>query len=399
MYEAAYKNNAIAVSGSNQEVGVMGWFTGGGHGPLSTTYGHGADNVLQATVITTDGELVVANECQNSDLFWALRGGGGGTFGVVTEVVMKAYPQTNAACQSLAMHTTDKTNTTGFFDTMAYIYSELPRLKEGGMSGYSFAWGPPVYPQWYYTYGFCIWGKPNGTAEALFQPIKQYLDRQGGTINYTTEVKNYPTFYQAWNASIGFEPVAGGGITVGSRLLPAGSFVGNQANVARTLQTIGNAAPTIQGYFVANSNNRGLNISMNPAWRDATVHMIVGSGFQDTASPKQQKDVYDLTTYYLTSHLKSLAPDSGAYLNEVSRRHSFSTIWHRANVYSFRVIHMTRTGNTPSGDPTTRVCDPSRSIMILIQCCGASAVWVVRSGRRNRVASCAGMRGRIERER
>lgn len=66
---------------------------GGGHSVLSPVYGLGVDRVLQYKIVTPDGQLRTANECQNSDLFWALRGGGGGTFGVVLEATHKAEKQ------------------------------------------------------------------------------------------------------------------------------------------------------------------------------------------------------------------------------------------------------------------------------------------------------------------
>lgn len=59
---------------------------------LSPQYGLGVDNTLQYEIVTADGKLQIANECTNSDLFWALRGGGGGTWGVVTKIVHKAHP-------------------------------------------------------------------------------------------------------------------------------------------------------------------------------------------------------------------------------------------------------------------------------------------------------------------
>lgn len=52
-------------------------------------YGLGADNVLEFKVVTADGNLVVANEVVNQDLFWALRGGGPGAWGVVVEATVK----------------------------------------------------------------------------------------------------------------------------------------------------------------------------------------------------------------------------------------------------------------------------------------------------------------------
>jgi FAD/FMN-containing dehydrogenase len=62
---------------------------GGGHSPFSPLFGLGADNVLEFKVVTADGKLVVANDVVNQDLFWALRGGGGGTWGVVVEATVK----------------------------------------------------------------------------------------------------------------------------------------------------------------------------------------------------------------------------------------------------------------------------------------------------------------------
>jgi len=48
---------------------------------------------LEIKVVTPDGQLRIANQCQNSDLFWALRGGGGGTFGVVLEATSMVEKQ------------------------------------------------------------------------------------------------------------------------------------------------------------------------------------------------------------------------------------------------------------------------------------------------------------------
>lgn len=74
LYTAADKYNATIVGGGAKSVGVGGYFTGGGHGALSANYGLASDNVLEVELVTPDGKVVVANEDQNTDLFWALRG-------------------------------------------------------------------------------------------------------------------------------------------------------------------------------------------------------------------------------------------------------------------------------------------------------------------------------------
>ena len=56
-------------------------------------YGLGIDNVLQFEVVLANGSKVVTDQCSEPDLFWALRGGGGGTFGVVTAAVYRLHPK------------------------------------------------------------------------------------------------------------------------------------------------------------------------------------------------------------------------------------------------------------------------------------------------------------------
>ncbi|KAJ6561924.1 hypothetical protein B0H19DRAFT_1143029 [Mycena capillaripes] len=92
-YQFADAHNFTIVGGTDRTVGVSGgWVQGGGHSALSNTMGMGVDRVLEFKIITPDGELHVANACQNTDLFWALRGGGGGTFGVVVESTTLVSP-------------------------------------------------------------------------------------------------------------------------------------------------------------------------------------------------------------------------------------------------------------------------------------------------------------------
>lgn len=71
-----------------------GWITGGGHSALSNTLGLGVDNAQQIKAVLPNGTYITANRCQNQDLFYALRGGGGGTFGVIMELTTTAHPAT-----------------------------------------------------------------------------------------------------------------------------------------------------------------------------------------------------------------------------------------------------------------------------------------------------------------
>ena len=90
--EATTKHNLYVQGGGCTSVGAAGGFTqGGGFGSFSKKYGTAASNILQVEVVTANGDILIANNCQHTDLFWALRGGGGGTFGVVTKMTLKTY--------------------------------------------------------------------------------------------------------------------------------------------------------------------------------------------------------------------------------------------------------------------------------------------------------------------
>jgi hypothetical protein len=89
------------LSGASAEVGVVGYTLGGGQGWLSRKHGLACNSVLEAEVVTADGEVVRANRENEPDLFWALRGGGG-SFGAVTALEFELYPLTELYAGLLA---------------------------------------------------------------------------------------------------------------------------------------------------------------------------------------------------------------------------------------------------------------------------------------------------------
>ncbi|MBV9061769.1 MAG: FAD-binding oxidoreductase [Alphaproteobacteria bacterium] len=72
-------------------VGVAGLVQSGGFGSFSKGFGTAAASLLEAEIVTADGAVRIANPCINPDLFWAMKGGGGGSWGVVTKLTLKTH--------------------------------------------------------------------------------------------------------------------------------------------------------------------------------------------------------------------------------------------------------------------------------------------------------------------
>lgn len=100
VYDAVTTRGGGYVQGGGcMTVGVAGLVQSGGFGSFSKAYGLAAGSLLEVEVVTADGAIRIANAAMNPDLFWALKGGGGGSFGVVTRLTLRVHelPETFGA--------------------------------------------------------------------------------------------------------------------------------------------------------------------------------------------------------------------------------------------------------------------------------------------------------------
>jgi FAD/FMN-containing dehydrogenase len=101
VYAALAVRGRTIPGGTCPTVGIAGLAQGGGIGMSARRFGLTCDNLLEATVVLADGRAVVASAHDHPDLFWALRGGGGGNFGIVTRLVFRSHAVGNVATYSM----------------------------------------------------------------------------------------------------------------------------------------------------------------------------------------------------------------------------------------------------------------------------------------------------------
>ncbi len=92
VYSGLWKHGVTVPGSSGPSVGIAGLALGGGHGYSSRKLGTTADNLRAVHIVTADGRLLTCDSSEHADLFWACRGGGGGNFGIVTELDFATHP-------------------------------------------------------------------------------------------------------------------------------------------------------------------------------------------------------------------------------------------------------------------------------------------------------------------
>ncbi|KAF1947607.1 FAD/FMN-containing isoamyl alcohol oxidase-like protein MreA [Clathrospora elynae] len=98
VYSYMGKANITLLAPGSPTIGAYGGFMqGGGFSYVTSKYVMMADQVLSLQVVTADGKFVTTDPFENEDVFWAIRGGGPGNFGIVTSAIVKAYPPTTVA--------------------------------------------------------------------------------------------------------------------------------------------------------------------------------------------------------------------------------------------------------------------------------------------------------------
>ncbi|KAI0866916.1 putative 6-hydroxy-D-nicotine oxidase [Xylaria cubensis] len=323
LYAAADKYGVSAVGGECKGVGVVGgYIQGGGHSPLSSLYGLGADQVLSIDIVLPNGRFITANATHHADVFWAVRGGGGSTFGVVTNMIVKVHPK--MVYSGLTFNITSGNDSLANVTTKAFsaaLESYWRRFPEyaaaKGHYGYS-----TVSPRFDgisgYTWQFHPWLAP-GTTLIDFKKTIMPLLVEWQAVGFDVEPSffEYDNFYQPWLSHFPTEFVANANLRQSSRLISAKNWedAATLNQTITTLKDILNSTLMIM-YNIVGKRQQGVDNAVNPTWREALFFVIVGTSWTDTSTPAEIEAANKAVTWNLGAKLRSISRGSGTYLNE-----------------------------------------------------------------------------------
>jgi FAD/FMN-containing dehydrogenase len=348
-YTAVHNIHRTLVGGEDATVGLGGLIQNGGHGLLSSTYGLASDNVYQATVITTDGRRLIANDVQNQDLFWAIRGAGGGQFGVVTEFVIKTHPvPDNAVTGGLSFHAAEGSNATeATWDALVETANRIPDLMDTGLKGTVMGLTGESAQRY-----LGIKDKISGAAAIInLTGFNTTVEKMNSTVNTLAAqiqaaahgkitITPQPPSSKSYWASTKPNPLAsqssGASGMITSRLLGRPELVDlPHAELRHYLQQILKTSDDDSGSMILFGLQGGLGPartpeerrgSVHPAWRTAYVHLMsYGAPLDATADASEA--LAGATEWY-ESHIEPVwrnwAPGGGSYANEGN---VFSSAW------------------------------------------------------------------------
>jgi FAD/FMN-containing dehydrogenase len=273
-----------------------------------------ADNVLEWEIVTAAGEHVVATPTERADLYWALSGGGAGTFGVIVSMVMRVYPDAPLGGASLSFDVESAGGTDEFWDGVAVFQSALGPLVDGG-AVVSYA----LLPTALQVYGIAIEGGNESVIEQVLKPITTAMAQIGISLNVTTTI--HPGFLGFFNQyflkAVTTTPQAQitGGRLVPRSLMEAGSEALAITEAFRNASDAGFA--TVCDAVNADRAHLHSN-AVFPVWRSALLHCIFVKTW-DFSIPRAEMEAYQTNlTEIVMPQIEAATPGGGAYLNEAN---------------------------------------------------------------------------------
>ncbi|KAM6493981.1 FAD-binding domain containing protein [Amanita muscaria] len=307
-YPVADSHERAVVGGSCPSVGAGGgWVQGGGHGYLSPSFGLGVDNAIQFTVVLANGQYVTANEYQYQDLFWALRGGGGGTYGVVASVTYRTHDIQPTTVINLNMTYPSP----GIAQSVTTeLVKTLPVIQNASWGGrYMFS------PNGFLSNHFAPDNAP-AQGNATFNSFVERARAAGAVV--TISRQSTSSFYAAWSLVFRSNNTTGGNTTeLSSRFLSMTIAEKQPEQAANVILGMKHNVSLLSAGGGTVSQIDPDSVGLTPAWRQAVGVLVFAISWPEGTSTAEINRMRSTAAADLES-LDTISPNSGAYLNEAS---------------------------------------------------------------------------------
>ncbi|KAI1089204.1 FAD-binding domain-containing protein [Rostrohypoxylon terebratum] len=325
LYQFASSNGLMVAGGNCPNVGPAGGYAqGGGIGILSSKFGLAADNVLSWEAVTAAGDHITASATENTDLYWALRGGGGGTYAIVTSMTVKAYPDTTFSTVYLSAFD-DGSNTDAIYSVMGTFLQALPTLVDAG------AWLVfVVAPFGFLVMPAMVADLKASELDAYFQSTREKMDQLG--LQYQYQSADYPSFLQSYQSMTSTWNVSD--FNMGGRLIPRELAKDQEStdSLVKAIRAIATKTLTIGVAFnVAKGVSSPDEVAVNPYFRKTLFNAVIGTpiNYTNFASNKEAQDA--ITNTFLPE-LEAITPNGGVYMNEADfQAPDFKTTFYGGN--------------------------------------------------------------------
>ncbi|KAB5583429.1 FAD binding domain-containing protein [Coniochaeta sp. 2T2.1] len=308
--QALEPHGYVMVAGYCTSVAPAGGYTqAGGHSPLSSNFGMAADQTLEYEIVTADGQLIKASRTEHPDLFWALNGGGAGTWGVVVSMTVRVYPQATMGAAQMFIDPTSMSQDV-FWAMVDKFYSLIPSFTDQG-AYITYAFGPSHFG----LFPFSAYNKTAAQVELMLKPFTDYL-AANSIIPLFTVYNDSPTYLKHVTTNFAkSQPTKewpSGGRLMPREVLEDPTRRASLVSVMRRIVATGALTSSTSLHPVDRTGNP---TSLHPAWRDAHALVIMTWPWENNAKDKMESKV-ELFANELSPLLVEVAPESGSYSNE-----------------------------------------------------------------------------------
>ena len=294
---------------------IGGYVQGGGHSPLTSIYGMAADHVLSIQLVTADGRFITADAKTNSDVFWAVRGGGGSTYGVVTSMVVKAFPKLKVTIMTYNMTTSANFTPDAFWAAQRAYVDGFEEYADKGY--YAYYRIRHVNGQVYHDMSAMV--APN-TTEAEFRKTMAPLWAKWAALGvpFTPFIKEYDNFHDAWKDGFPQEAWTWT-MRQASRLIPRENIANEtkRDEIFNSIRRVFDEGANLIMFNIRNPpGTDAIDNSVNPAWRKVLMFAIMFVTWQVTDQTEYVTQLSRNLTYEWNPRWRVLTPGSGTYMSE-----------------------------------------------------------------------------------